>query len=312
MEGHDWESMTSEIEISPLRPGEVAEAWRICNVAFGTFLRVPDPAQTFGDRDMMGSRFRSACTATLAARERGRLIGSNVATRWGSFGFFGPLTVLPEYWDKGVAQLLLEQTMGVFERWGVRHSGLFTFPESPKHIGLYQKFGYWPQYLTALLRKTPEAVGEAPTLFSGLDPAARERTLGEARDLAGSIFPGLDLSDEIRNATDTVLVHDGHGSLEAFAVCHTGPGTEGGSGVCYVKFGAARSTGAFDRLLVSCEAFAAQRGAVVEAGMNLAREDAYRRMRARGYLPARQGIAMQRPHEAGFNRGDCYVIDDWR
>jgi hypothetical protein len=82
--------------------------------------------------------------------------------------------------------------------------------------------------------------------------------------------------------------------------------------VCYVKFGAARSAGAFDRLLSSCEAFAAQSGAVVEAGMNLAREDAYRCMRARGYLAVRQGVAMQRPHDAGFNRGDCYVIDDWR
>ncbi len=90
----------------------------------------------------------------IAAREGDRLIGSNVATRWGSFGFFGSLTVLPEYWDRGVAQRLLETTMTIFERWGLRHTGLFTFPQSAKHVGLYQKFGYWPRYLTAKQRVT--------------------------------------------------------------------------------------------------------------------------------------------------------------
>jgi hypothetical protein len=46
--------------------------------------------------------------------------------------------------------------------------------------------------------------------------------------------------------------------------------------------------------------------------VNLAREDAYRRMRSRGYRAAMQGVAMQRPHADGFNRADVYVIDDWR
>ena len=68
----------------------------------------------------------------------------------------------------------------------------------------------------------------------------------------------------------------------------------------------------FDKLLDACEAFAASRGATVEAGVNLAREDAYRRMRARGYRVTMQGVAMQRPHADGFNRADVYVIDDWR
>ena len=82
--------------------------------------------------------------------------------------------------------------------------------------------------------------------------------------------------------------------------------------MCYIKFGAARSGEAFDRLLAACEAFAAARGIAIEAGVSLAREDAYRRMRAHGYLPLRQGVAMQRPHEVGFNRPDVYAIDDWR
>ncbi len=302
------------LEVSPLEAAEVAEAWRICQVAFGTFLRVPDPLKAFGDRDLLGPRFHSGCAELLAARDGGRLIGSNVITRWGSFGFFGPLTVLPEYWDKGIAQSLLAETMRVFDRWGVRHSGLFTFAESPKHIGLYQKFGYWPQYLTAVMTKTPETgAGGAPLLFSGADPLSRDRVLRSARELTGGISPGLDLTAEIESLFrqrlgDTVLLPEGEG----FALCHTGAASEGGSGLCYIKFGAAQSGEAFDRLLAACEAFAAARGIAIEAGVNLAREDAYRRMRAHGYLPLRQGVAMQRPHEAGFNRPDVYAIDDWR
>jgi GNAT superfamily N-acetyltransferase len=299
-----------QVEIGPLEAAELNEAWRICNLAFGTFRGVPDPSTTFGDRDLMGPRFRSKCAEILAARESGKLIGSVVATRWGSFGFFGPLTVLPEYWDQGVAKSLLEEIMPVFERWGVRHSGLFTFPQSAKHIGLYQKFGYWPQYLTAIMKMTP-GPGEAPLLFSGLDPAGRERVLGQARELAESISSGLDLTAEIRAAPETVLVPSG-GHLDAFAVCHTGSGSEGGSGLCYVKFGAARSGAAFDLLLAGIEAFAAQKGVPVEAGVNLAREDAYRRMHTRGYRALAQGVAMQRPHAPGFNRPDVYAMDDWR
>ena len=56
------------------------------------------------DRQYMAPRFHSPNVKIVAARDNGRLIGSGVATRWGSFGFFGPLTVLPEYWGRGVAQ----------------------------------------------------------------------------------------------------------------------------------------------------------------------------------------------------------------
>ena len=87
------------------------------------------------------------------ARNNGKLIGSNVVTRWGSFAFFGPLTILPDYWNRGVAQQLLAATINVIDRWGVRRSGLFTFPNSLKHVGLYQKFGYWPGYLTAIMKR---------------------------------------------------------------------------------------------------------------------------------------------------------------
>ena len=149
------------IEVGLLKQSELAEADRIVRVAFGTFLGVPDPLTFMGDRNFLTPRWRSAHIKVIAARENGRLIGSNVATRWGSFGYFGPLTVLPEYWDRGVAQRLLEATMAVFDKWAVRHTGLYTFAHSAKHVGLYQKFGYWPRYLTAIMTRTPEGQAAA-------------------------------------------------------------------------------------------------------------------------------------------------------
>jgi GNAT superfamily N-acetyltransferase len=311
------------IKIGPLREGELAEAERIVSLAFGTFLGMPDPLAFMGDRNFMTPRWRSPHVKTIAAREDGRLIGSNVITRWGSFGFFGPLTVLPEYWNRGAGQRLLEATMKIFDGWGVRHTGLYTFAQSAKHGALYRKFGYWPRYLTALMTRTPEAGTAGPlVLLSALDRSQRRHAVEACAKLTDGIDKGLDLSGEIQavlaQRTGDVVLSQSRGHLDGFAICLTGPGSEGGEKVCYLKFGAARrGAGAgerFDKLLAACDAFAASRGAGVniEAGVNLAREDAFRRMCARGYRATSQGVAMQRPHGEGFNRADAYVIDDWR
>jgi GNAT superfamily N-acetyltransferase len=313
---------SQSIKVDPLKESELDQAERIVRLAFGTFLGLPNPLEFLGDRNFMTPRFRSPNVNAIAAREGDRLVGSNIVTRWGSFGFFGPLTVLPEYWDRGVAQRLLESTTTIFDRWGVRHTGLFTYPHSAKHVSLYQKFGYWPRYLTAIMTRTPEAnpTVNAPVLLSGLKKSEREAAIEACGKLTHKIDKGLDLSGEIRavlaQRTGDVVLTRTRSVLDAFAVCLNGPGSEGGAKTCYVKFGAARGgAGAgerFDKLLGACEAFASSRGASVEAGVNSAREGAYRRMRSRGYRVATQGVAMQRPHVEGFNRADAYVIDDWR
>jgi GNAT superfamily N-acetyltransferase len=307
-----------KIRVGLLKKEEVEEADRILRLAFGTFLGVPNP---LGDRHLLKPRWRSSHVKVLAAHDAGRLVGSNVVTRWGSFGFFGPLTVLPEYWDRGVAQRLLQATTTIFERWGVRHTGLYTFAQSTKHVALYQKFGYWPRYLTAIMAGPSEAKGgEIPTLLSALKKTQREQAIQACGRLTHRIDKGLDLTGEIRavlaqRTGDVVLRYTGR-VLDGFAVCQNGPGSEGGEKTCFMKFGAARGgSGAgerFAQLLAACEGFASSRHATIEAGVNLARQDAYRQMHSRGYRVTMQGVAMQRPHGEGFNRGDAYVIDDWR
>ncbi len=313
----------SSVQVGQLRETELKEAGRIVSLAFGTFLGIPNPLEFMGDRDFVSPRWRSRNTKVLAAREAGKLIGSNVVTRWGSFGFFGPLSILPDYWNRGVAQQLLTATMNVFDRWGVRHSGLFTFPNSPKHVGLYQKFGYWPGYLTAIMKRapaptlmTPANGARVPVLLSALPRSEREQAIAACAKLANRLERGLDLSDEIRavvaQRTGEVLLLGGRSTLEAFAVCMHGLGSEGGEKICYVKFGAASSGERFDRLLDAIDALALSRGTEVEAGVSTACADAFRRMCSRGYRPATLGVAMQRPHGEGFNRSGAHVLGDWR
>jgi GNAT superfamily N-acetyltransferase len=312
------------VTVGPLRQSELDEADRIVRLAFGTFLGLPDPMQFMGDRNFMRPRWRSRNTKLLAARADGRLIGSNVVTRWGSFGFFGPLTVLPEFWDRGVARKLMENTVKVLDGWGIRHSGLFTFPHSAKHVGLYNKFGFWPGHLTALMKYTPQSGAAKPAngavMMSSLPKSQREEAIKSCARLTGKIDKGLDLSDEIRavmtqSIGEVVLTYT-RTTVDGFAVCMTGPGTEGGAKSCYVKFGAARSgDGAgvrFDRLLDAIDGFAAARGLEVETGVNLARRDAWVRMRAHGFRAMTQGVSMHRPHGDGYNRNDVYAMDDWR
>jgi hypothetical protein len=64
-------------------------------MAFGTFLGLPDPMTFAGDADYIRTRWRAAPEAALTAEIDGQVVGSNFATRWGSVGFLGPLTVDP-------------------------------------------------------------------------------------------------------------------------------------------------------------------------------------------------------------------------
>ncbi len=110
----------------------------VLRLAFGTIRRLPDPSTTFGDRQMVRTRFRAAPECAWVAEIDEELVGSVFVARWGSFAVLGPLSVHPDLWDRGIGGRLLHPALEAFERWGVRQAGLFTFADSPKHLGLYQ------------------------------------------------------------------------------------------------------------------------------------------------------------------------------
>jgi len=309
------------ISVRPMRETDLAEARRIFRVAFGTFLGVPNPEDFWADREYVLTRWRNDRNTGLVAEIDGQMAGSNFATKWGSFRFFGPLTIRPELWNQHIAQAILGPTMDVFAKWGVRDAGLFTFAHSPKHIGLYQKFGFWPRFLTAIMSKAINVSDASALKLSSLTEAAQDQAIAACRNLTGSIYEGLDVTSEIRSVDqqslgETLLLWGGD-SLEAFAVCHCGEGTEAGRDTCFVKFAAVQpgidSDKAFDRLLGACESLAVERRLVrVEAGVNLSRTKAYRRMLQRGFRTDISGVAMHRPDSPAYNHPDTLVIDDWR
>ena len=93
----------------------------------------------------------------------------------------------------------------------------------------------------------------------------------------------------------------GPGQPAGFAVCYWGPASEAGEGCCFAKFAAVRPGGGaeerFGRLIDACAMLARQAGmANVLAGVNLAREEAYRQMLARGFRTMIQGVTMHRPN----------------
>ena len=107
-----------EVTIRLLREEDLPVADRIVRLAFGTFLGLPDPMKFMGDADYVRTRWLADPSAAFGAEFEGELVGTNFATRWGSVGFFGPLTIRPDLWDRGIAQQLLATHDGFIREMG--------------------------------------------------------------------------------------------------------------------------------------------------------------------------------------------------
>ncbi len=309
--------------IRPLTQDDLPAARRILRTAFGTFLGAPDPENFWADLDYVYGRFAAEHVASLAAVMDGELAGSNFVTNWGSVGFFGPITVHPERQTQGIGKDLVEAVSSQLDAWGTRRAGLFTFPQSAMHLALYQKFGFYARFLTAIMAAPARSPGNAGpwSRYSELPATEREAAVRSCRELTGEIYEGLDLSAEIGTVTsrdlgDTILLHEAASRLAGFAICHWGPASEAGAGCCFVKFGTVRpGPGAeqrFSGLLEACGEIAVAAGMQkVLAGVSLAREEAYRQMVALGFRTQISGVTMHRPNEPGYSRPGVYVLDDW-
>ncbi len=317
------ESRETELIIRPLQRADLPAADKVMRVAFGTFLGMEDPAAFMGDANYIENRWRADPRSAFAAELDGEIVGSNLAAHWGSFAFFGPLTVRPDVWNLGIGRALMQPILQLFDEWGVQLAGLFTFADSPRHLGMYRKFGFAPRYLTALMSRPVEPVdaGVRWERWSELSASDRETAAAACRRVTGAIFEGLDVRSEIEAIDslalgDTLLLWEA-AELAAFAACHVGPGTEAGGGRCYVKFAAVRpgreAARIFEQLLAVCLNFAASRGvARLVAGVNTARSEAYAVLSEQGFRTRGLGVAMHRPNQPGFSRPGVFVLDDWR
>lgn len=311
------------VQIRPMRRSDIPAADRVVRIAFGTFLGMPEPEHCFAGQDYVRTRHAADPEGSFVAVQDGAVVGSNFATCWGSVGFFGPLSVDPRCWDAGIAKALMDPVLARLDGAAVRCQGLFTFPHSVRHVGLYRRFGFWPRALTFVMGRAVRALppGPPPRHFGQLSPAAQRTALDEIAALSDRLYAGFDPGAEVRAVHALRLGHtvllEGPGGIEGFAVCHIGAGTEAGPGVLYVKVAAvAPGPGAaqrFARLLDAVDRCAGQAGlGQVSVGVSAARTQACRILFERGYRVLIQGIAMHRHNVPGLARGGVYVLDDWR
>lgn len=308
----------SDFLIQPLLEADLPEAREVVREAFATFMGVAAPGEFWNDRDYVEGRWRAPHTAWFKIRLGGTLAGVAGVARWGSHAVVGPVAVRPAFWERKVAKALMAAVSGQLDAWGVSHAGLFTFPDSPRHLGLYQGFGFWPQALTAVMERavTPRQPGATtPTV------ELTEAVLQACAGLTESIARGLDVRGELLGVEQlklgaNLLLHSSDGELEAFAACHFGPHSEAGDGVCYVKFAAVRGGDQapvrMNRLLAACDALAVANGQrSVMLGVNTGRRDAYQHLLAAGFAMRILGVTMHRG-SGGYDQPDRWVFDDWR
>jgi GNAT superfamily N-acetyltransferase len=320
---HTANSARTSIVVRPLPESGLPSAEAIFRLAFGTFLGSPQPETFWSDRDYVWARWRTDPMSAFGANHDGHLVGSNFAVSWGSVGFFGPLTIHPKFWNKGIGAQLVDAVITRLDELGTRHAGLFTFADSAKHVGLYQRFGFWPRFLSAVMSAPVEATEDIPqsSRFSEIPEKERERALADCRALTNELYDGLDLTMDIRELRvqrrgDTVLLRDGS-RLSGFAVCHYGVKSEAGAGACLIKFAAVRpgptAEQLFDHLLGACKRLAAEAEmSRLCTGVNTECGNAYRHLLARNFRTEMQGVNMHRPNEAGYYRPQIYLLDDWR
>jgi GNAT superfamily N-acetyltransferase len=313
--------MSDDITLRPMREADLAAANRVFRMAFGTFFGFPDPMQFGGDGDILASRLWAYPDGGVVACRDDGIVGLSFASRWGSFGMLGPVAVLPDQWRHGLARRLVGASVEIFARWNARLAGLFTFPQSPLHLRLYQSHDFWPRHLSPVMAK-PAKAGPAVAGAVALQGSPDRHSLAaQCRELGGSLYAGLDLGREIdtvltRGSGDVIALTEGS-RVAGFAICQAGKGSEFGTQQVYMKFAAARpGPGAAERLralIGACETYAALRGvATVVAGCSTGRIGAYRTLCELGFRTELPGVMMHRPFGPAWDGPDDWVLDDWR
>ncbi|HEX9318673.1 MAG TPA: GNAT family N-acetyltransferase [Nitrososphaeraceae archaeon] len=147
---------------------------------------------------------------------------------------FCPHTIDPGSWDKGIAKKLMEKPMEIFHKLGTKHIGLFSFAHSPKHIHLYQRYGFWPRFLTAVMskpvntdnRKNNAELATSLLRYSENLQDKKSVFLHDCYSLTDSIYRGLDLTVEIVSVASqklgesSLLISNKNHKVVGILICH--------------------------------------------------------------------------------------------
>jgi GNAT superfamily N-acetyltransferase len=268
----------------------------------------------------------------VAEEGEGKIVGASIAVVWGSVGLVGPVAVLTPYQNQDIGQQLLKATQGFFEENKVTLQGVVTYPSSPKHLLLYQKFGYKPKGLVAITSKpldrreiVPAVKPSKPPLqvrrFSALEESKKKTMMQRLRSLTGQLYRGLEVGKEVEIVDglalgDTLLLEKGR-ELTGFAIYHTPGVSEAPQGCLYVKFlalDARRKRPEYlHQLMTALEEQAHASGLQrVIAPVYTYYWQAYQGLLARGYQIDLAMVRMKQGKLEDYEDSNDLVLDDWR
>jgi ribosomal protein S18 acetylase RimI-like enzyme len=334
--GLDSQGRSSLVKIRRVRPGDVPKVQDIIEQAFGDFFERQfgtRPRQVFGGAQYVHHRWLMEPWGCFVAEETsGKLVGAAVSVLWGGLGLVGPVAVLPNHQNQGVGQQLVAACQAFFDENKVTLQGLVTYPQSPRHLAFYQKFGYRPRGLVAITARSLDrgegAAGPRPAKpplgirrFSSLEEARKKTVLLKLRRISNGIRRGMDLRKEVEIADglalgDTLLLERGS-EVIGFAIFHTPGRGEAPHGSLYLKFLAIdprhRKPEHVQTLLGALEdvAIDAQLPRLI-APVYTYYWTAYQTLLQRGYAIDFVMVRMRRGKPVEDENPSDLVLDDWR
>jgi N-acetylglutamate synthase-like GNAT family acetyltransferase len=334
--GLDSQGRSPLIKIRRVRKGDLSKVRDVMEQAFGDFFERQvgtRPRQVFGGAQYVHHRWLMEPWGCFVAEEGdGKIVGAAVAVMWGTIGLVGPMAVLTNYQNQDIGQQLLTACQEFFDENKATLQGVCTYPYSPKHLILYQKFGYRPKGLVVITGKPlarREIVhatrtakpGLAIRRYSTLEEAQKKQAMQKIRRMTNSFWRGMDLGKEVEivdglTLGDTLLLEKGR-EVIGFAVCHLPPNSEAPHGCAYVKFLAIdprqRKPEHLHALLGAVEEMAgtAQLQRVVAPAYTYY-WTAYQTLLERGYHVDFTMVRMKRGKQEDYENPSDLVLDDWR
>jgi len=335
--GLDSQGRSPLIKIRRVRKGDLSKVRDVIEQAFGDFFERQvgtRPRQVFGGAQYVHHRWLMEPWGCFVAEEGdGKIVGAAVAVMWGTLGLVGPIAVLTNYQNQDSGQQLLAACQEFFDENKATLQGVCTYAYSPRHLVLYQKFGYKPKGLVVITAKhldrrevvnaaaKPAKPGLGVRRYSSLEEAKKKPVMQKIRRITNAIWRGMDVAKEIEIVDglalgDTLLLEKGR-EVIGFAVCHMPPNSEAPHGAAYVKFlaidGRHKKPEHLHALLASVEDMAAtaQLQQVV-APVYTYYWTAYQTLLERGYHLDFMMVRMKRGKQEDYEDAADLVLDDWR
>jgi ribosomal protein S18 acetylase RimI-like enzyme len=334
--GLDNQGRAPQIKIRRVRKGDLSKVRDVIEQAFGDFYERQmgtRPRQVFGGAQYVHHRWLMEPWGCFVAEEGdGKIVGAAVAVLWGTLGLVGPIAVLTSYQNQDIGQQLLQACQEFFDENRATLQGLASYPYSPKHLLIYQKFGYRPKGLVVITTKSldrREGAGAAkaarPGLgvrrYSALEESRKKQVMLRLRRITNALWRGMDLGKEVEivdglTLGDTLLLDKGR-DVVGFAIVHLPPNSEAPHGSAYVKFLAIdprhRKPEYFHALLGAVEEMAAeaQLQRVVAPAYSYYWA-AYQGLLERGYSVDFTMVRMKRGKQETEEDPNDLVLDDWR